>query len=509
MAKFLYAIFTIACILCYSVNSIAQTSLLRTTLDSTTAITTPVVGPSGQSASLYFSTISSRRGPIMSCDASCIAGGMRRRLSWPATVIPKAGSIEFYYRPNHSPTDTTRHVLFYAGSQTGTSFSLERSDRVIVTIVTSDRRSFIFTSSAGSMPWSRWTWNLIRVEWNPNKNPGFELLVNNTPIQLMGIESGWSITGFDEHARFHLGGADGLDLADGAFDDLTISLNDTTESADAGVNLDAETHADAAQPDASVDASVIHDAGIGQANGSSGCGTIAYTTGVSYGRITVDGLERTYVLVVPSQYSSTVPMPLTFGWHGNYWTGSSFRTSTPLLEQASAGTSIFVYPDGLNIPSRGTGWILSSPGRDVAFYDALRNRLLSTLCVDQTKISSYGRSYGAFFQNLLTCVRGNQFRSTAVLSGGGPSLQCSTTSSVFIYHSQDDITVGFNQGVATRDAWLRYNGCSTAITQQYSTYCVRYTQCERNSVVWCPTPTGGHWPAAWTSAEIWRFLSSF
>jgi len=60
-----------------------------------------------------------------------------------------------------------------------------------------------------------------------------------------------------------------------------------------------------------------------------------------------------------------------FAWHG--LGGSSQLTRLYFgVEQEAGGAAIFVFPDGLEVPSYGgIGWVLDAGGRDVLPFDAL------------------------------------------------------------------------------------------------------------------------------------------
>lgn len=240
---------------------------------------------------------------------------------------------------------------------------------------------------------------------------------------------------------------------------------------------------------------------------SSGCGKAAQT-GVTVGAmIVVDGQDRSYVLSVPEGYDPDTPLPLVFGWHGNRWNGKSFRDSS-IVEPEAAGGAIFVYPDGLDSSIGGSGWDLDLDSPDIALFDALVADLGSRYCVDQSRIYTFGRSYGGYFTNTLACARGSWLAATASMVGGGPPSDCDGPISAWITHNQDDPTVTIDQGRHTRDHYLALNQCEAASSPVDPAPCVEH-RCEGGKrVVWCENPTGGHQPAGYASAAIWRFFSS-
>src|SRR6516164_7630259 len=111
--------------------------------------------------------------------------------------------------------------------------------------------------------------------------------------------------------------------------------------------------------------------GIGYASvlaQTAGCGLPA-TPGVSTVTLAVNGVQRSYVLSVPSTYNPITPSRLVFAWHGLGGSGQTLRSHN--VEYGLSGIS--VYPNALPCSQFGgqTCWDLNPAGQDVAFYDAM------------------------------------------------------------------------------------------------------------------------------------------
>ena len=246
---------------------------------------------------------------------------------------------------------------------------------------------------------------------------------------------------------------------------------------------------------------------------SSGCGKAAPATGVQMKQITVGSEARTYQLFIPTGYSATTPMPLLFAWHGLGGSGTLARQYFR-IEQAAANKAIIVYPNALPLASSGnqTGWNLSATGNDVAYFDAMLAEVTGSVCVDSNRIFSAGHSFGAMMTNALGCYRGDVLRAIGPVAGTGPgrgSTTCKGEVAAWVAHGDNDPTVDFAGGVATRDALLTRNGCTMTSAATTPSPCVAYEGCRDGLPVhWCVHQNEHDWPS-FAGAGIWAFFASF
>jgi polyhydroxybutyrate depolymerase len=267
----------------------------------------------------------------------------------------------------------------------------------------------------------------------------------------------------------------------------------------------------------------------GQSSGgaSTGCGLSGAATGVQNLQITVGGQTRTYVLSVPTNYSSSTALPLVFGFHGLGGSGTMARQYFR-VEQAAASAAIFVYPDGLANDAGSATWSFTTTSADMAFFDALLADLETKYCINTNRIFVTGHSMGGVATNALGCYRGDIIRAIAPVAGmpprayGSGTVNCAGNVGAFIVHGENDTTVDFTQGgIATRDFWIARNACSTTTVQDPTTpsACVDYQGCQPDlPVIWCVHTLGHNWPST-TSCDggvcfnagpaIWGFFVSF
>lgn len=237
---------------------------------------------------------------------------------------------------------------------------------------------------------------------------------------------------------------------------------------------------------------------------SMGCGTAGAATGVVTETISVGGVDRTYLRVVPANYDPMRPYPLIFAWHGR--TGSATLARQYFrIETAATDNAIIVYPQGLSVSSdpADTGWILTASGRDVALFDAIQDAVTTSYCVGRTY--SMGHSFGGYMSNSLGCYRGGTapgaVRAIASIAGGGPNGTCSGEPlSALIIHGMSDGVVPFTQGTGSRDVWRTEAACATTTQPITPSPCVAYDGCTTGlDVQFCAhteTAGNGHgWPA--------------
>jgi polyhydroxybutyrate depolymerase len=242
------------------------------------------------------------------------------------------------------------------------------------------------------------------------------------------------------------------------------------------------------------------------------CGEAA-ATGVLSETITVGGVERSYLLVVPDGYDPAARYPLIFAWHGRTGTSGTARQYFG-IEAQSGDDAILVYPQGLSVSGdpADTGWELTADGRDVAFFDAMLARIQASHCIGS--VYSMGHSFGGYMSNALACFRGGQadgdVRAIAAIAGGGPFGACSGDPvSAVIIHGTADQVVLYTQGEASRDFWLGEAGCAATTSAVDPSPCIEYDGCTSPlSVRFCSHDGGHNWPAFAAQAAWALFQAS-
>jgi poly(3-hydroxybutyrate) depolymerase len=230
----------------------------------------------------------------------------------------------------------------------------------------------------------------------------------------------------------------------------------------------------------------------------------------------VGGTSRTFIVKVPDAYASATPYRLVFAWHGLGGSAQQIAGTAGRgyygLESRAKGNTIFVAGQGLETSSGGAGWP-NTGGQDIAFVRAMLDYLNKSYCVDSKRIFSVGMSYGGIMSNTIGCQLGDIFRAITPMSGSGPrsfgNQKCVGQVAAWMSHGNQDTTVPFASGQASRDYWVAANHCQTTTAPVTPGTCVAYQGCDAGfPVTWCEFD-GGHTIPSFASEGIWGFLSQF
>ena len=237
-------------------------------------------------------------------------------------------------------------------------------------------------------------------------------------------------------------------------------------------------------------------------------------------QLTVGGVTRRLIMVVPVDYQPDRPHALVVAFHGRTNDNQQVRRYYG-LESAVRVSTVFVYPAGINHGNRFSWSDPADPAerlRDYALFDALVARIGSDYCIDRQRIYAVGHSLGAWFVNSLACARGEQLRAIATVAGGISAGRCRGRVAALLLHNPNDRLVPFAQGEAARDRLRQQNelsGRSTVLSGPLN--CRRYGPvAHRYPVVWCAhdynlNRRGRYYPHQWppgTGDRIMRFFEA-
>jgi polyhydroxybutyrate depolymerase len=263
---------------------------------------------------------------------------------------------------------------------------------------------------------------------------------------------------------------------------------------------------------------------------SAGCGTSTQGAVTAEPRtVDVNGLERTYLLTVPTAHDGDEPLPLVVDFHG-YGEGAQIHTSmsemAPIAEREGF---VVVYPQGRGSPAF---WQvnIAGPNPDLDFTDVLLDEVEADLCLDLTRVYVEGLSNGAFMTSTLGCVRADRFAAIAPVAGAQHPTGCNPSRRVpmLAFHGTADPILFFNGGggpiggtttstlvppdlhgpgyPANVAAWAAANGCDPDDTDTNVTDEVihRVYDCpDEADVEFFIVLDGGHaWPGSAFSAAI-------
>jgi polyhydroxybutyrate depolymerase len=155
---------------------------------------------------------------------------------------------------------------------------------------------------------------------------------------------------------------------------------------------------------------------------SAGCGGPAPAPGTtSEGSLIVNGSERTWRIHVPPAHDGLTPLPLVVLLHGLGEDAGIIRNFTTSGLPDDEGF-VIVAPLGSGMITRwmwdldDTEYDLSLENPDIAFIDALIERLGASLCLDESRIYAAGYSNGAIGVSALGCVLEDRIAAIAAVS---------------------------------------------------------------------------------------------
>ncbi len=293
-------------------------------------------------------------------------------------------------------------------------------------------------------------------------------------------------------------------------EDASSGPRDAEAARDTGAP-DAREDAPDAPPGEDAELDVAPDAPPPYA-GSEGCRGGA---GIPEGEntFTLDGMDRRYVMRLPSNYSPDRPWPLIFALHGNggttdYWddTGGSRDIRSEVDEEAIVVVAAAIDRQWRDYDQDRALW----PERieqELRYFDHIIEESKSELCVDERAIFAMGFSGGGSFSGVLGCRR-DDIRAIAV---GGSVIYfeqdaCVGTPAAWITIGTQELAQG---RVDYREFFRARAGCEESSAAAAPSPCEAYEGCgEGTPVHYCQHPDGHIWPGFGTAAA-WTFFAQF
>ena len=175
--------------------------------------------------------------------------------------------------------------------------------------------------------------------------------------------------------------------------------------------------------------------------------------------ILVDGLQRSYLLRLPSAYDGVDPLPLVIAMHGGFGSGAQLEQQSQLSAKAEDEGFIVVYPDGVasNLGIRTwnaggcCGYAMNNGIDDVGFINALLDSLLTTYAIDGQRVYATGMSNGGFMSYRLACELSERIAAIAPVSASMTIDVCQPDRPMPVLgmHSYLDESVPYLGGIGT------------------------------------------------------------
>jgi polyhydroxybutyrate depolymerase len=150
--------------------------------------------------------------------------------------------------------------------------------------------------------------------------------------------------------------------------------------------------------------------------GSVTCPSPALAPGDNVETLSSGGMNRSYVLHVPTTYDGSKPVPLLVDFHALNSSGMQERDSSPFRAQTDPDGAVMAFPTGASGPS-GAAWNIGpccvAGVDDVAFTKAMVEQISRTVCIDPKRIYATGFSMGGGMAHYLACHAADVFAAAA------------------------------------------------------------------------------------------------
>lgn len=219
---------------------------------------------------------------------------------------------------------------------------------------------------------------------------------------------------------------------------------------------------------------------VAAACGDSGVELPPEDTGLEYGggsfaqQINVNGIARSYLVVVPAGATPGVPAPIVFVYHGNQQAPENVRAMSELDDIAGAAGYLVVYPLGFDLRWKVLDELDPQNLSDIDFTLAMLDRVASDIDIDRNRVYATGFSNGGQFVHRLGCELPETLAaiapvgSTFTIAVRDRCQQTDPIPVVIFLGDQDDqfpwagSTVGNDGTVSAEDNldyWVDANGC--------------------------------------------------
>jgi polyhydroxybutyrate depolymerase len=173
---------------------------------------------------------------------------------------------------------------------------------------------------------------------------------------------------------------------------------------------------------------------------------------VSAQTLTVDGLERSYILHVPRGLNPDQPIPLLIAMHGGGGNARQMQRYTGFNRVANREGFVVVYPQGIEDRWNDGRVFEESPQTDdVEFIEVLIDHLIKTRNIDPQRVYATGISNGGFMSYRLGCELSDRIAGIAPVTANlsiDLAMFCEPAHSlkVLIINGTDDPLVPYEGG---------------------------------------------------------------
>jgi polyhydroxybutyrate depolymerase len=241
--------------------------------------------------------------------------------------------------------------------------------------------------------------------------------------------------------------------------------------------------------------------------------------------ITVDGVQRTFLVHAPPGYDSSTAVPVVLDFHGLGGNSNQQKNLTNWDNLADAENFISVYPQGIN-NAWNAGLCCGNGGDDVPFVRAIIANLASEACIDARRVFASGCSNGGGMSYKLACEAADVIAAVApvdfdcVDGAGCGNCEPARPISVIQFRGTNDQLVPYdgNAGAfagaqANLATWGEINQCTGSPgALAGSAGCEQFPMCGAGAQTVLCTVQGGTHCGSYGNFDIpevaWRVLST-
>lgn len=257
--------------------------------------------------------------------------------------------------------------------------------------------------------------------------------------------------------------------------------------------------------------------------------------GDSSRKLTVKGLERSYLLHIPSGLDSLRPVPVVFAFHEFDSSGITLRSLTGFNEIADKEGFLVIYPEGSGLFGASTwnngggccGYAAINNVDEAAFVRQILSDVVTIVSIDTKRIYATGFSHGASLPYRLACEMSDTFAAIAPVSGVllySPCKPKEPVSAIHVHGLNDNHMPYHGDGhhnsppvESVIKLWAQLDGCTNTPEieklQNNTITHTAYDSCKAGTAVELYTFESGtsSWPqkSVWpTSQIIWDFFAA-
>lgn len=252
---------------------------------------------------------------------------------------------------------------------------------------------------------------------------------------------------------------------------------------------------------------------------SIGCESFPELTSWSY-NMTVSGLDRNYLLYVPSWARQWVEMNLLFAFHGRTNSNDMVRDYMQLWWSSYRSAQnpsdfVVVYPAGM-----WPGPYSWSQYENIEFFDAILTEVSEKLCINRDSVFSVGHSLWSYMSNKVSCQRGDVIRAMTWVASDWFYGDCSGPVASLITHLPKDPLASYQWWLNAYSYKSKQNLCSwseTSTSLWDIKSCTKKTSCTPgNTVLFCNSYSTywndqHSWPKDWADdiLDFFRNIDEF